>query len=167
MASPSRSEKTTHLVVIGERNDARADAEDHGRVDLAVRPGMRVHAHCAFNRRRGIESVGLDLARLLVDPRSLEVLGSHADHDRLLLLRVEVLDHAVLDEVAPLHLDDPGLLVRLDLKRRDVVLGQNEALVLDDEEGTADATGVGEEAELLLANVANDRDLVADVAASS
>ena len=38
--SPRRS--STHLVVIGERNDASTDTENHTWMDLAVSPRVRV-----------------------------------------------------------------------------------------------------------------------------
>ena len=59
------------LVVVGERDDGGAHAEDHAGVDLAVR------------------------VRARVAPRLLQVLGLHGNHGSLLLLRVDVLHHSL------------------------------------------------------------------------
>eukprot|EP00955_Chlamydomonas_euryale_P034687 349872-Chlamydomonas_euryale.AAC.3 len=49
----------------GKRDDGRAHAQDHGRVDLAVR-------------------VGRGVGTLRVKPRRLQVLDCHRNHRRLL-----------------------------------------------------------------------------------
>jgi len=62
--------------VVREGNDARANAQDHARVDLAVRVVEdAVASHEA-------------------------ILGLHRDQDRLLLLRVDELHQALLQQVA-------------------------------------------------------------------
>eukprot|EP00976_Prorocentrum_cordatum_P070978 1180140-Prorocentrum_minimum.AAC.15 len=72
------------LVVIREGDDGAADAEDHGRVDLAVRV-------------RGVEGA----ARLHALARHRQVRHGHGDHRRLLLLRVHVLDQPLRHQVVP------------------------------------------------------------------
>lgn len=77
-AFPPTFAAASHLVVIWEGDDRGADAEDHGRVDLAVRV-RRAVAHA-----------------LLV-----QVVGRHRQHDGLLLHCVDVLHHAARHQVLP------------------------------------------------------------------
>ncbi|GIX64653.1 uncharacterized protein BcabD6B2_40880 [Babesia caballi] len=68
------------LVLVGEGDDGGADAQNHGRVDLAVRVGAAVAAV------------------------RLEVLREHGDHAHFLLLAVDVLNHPRLDQPVPVRL---------------------------------------------------------------
>jgi hypothetical protein len=96
-----------------------------------------------------------------------EVLGGHCNHDRFLLFGVEELDLARLEQVVPrvvvLVVGRKRLVLRL-LESADVVLGDDELLLLrDDEERSTDAASVRVEPELLLTDIADDRDLRLDV----
>jgi len=90
----------------------------------------------------------------------LEVLRLHGDHGRLLLLRVDVLDEALHEEVGPREL----LLVgRRALELKDVPLLDVQALVGHDEEGAADPAGVRVDPHLRLRDVTDDAHLGVDV----
>ena len=132
---------TGRLVVVRKRNNRGANAQHDGRVDFHVRV-----------RRFGAR----------------EYLGFHRDHDSLLLSSVYVLYEASLDEVGPPHLapfQGHGVFVlktRL-APRRLVPLVH--ALIqafdrVDDEERPAAAARLGAYANLLLHDIAADRDFV-------
>mmetsp|Transcript_16479 Transcript_16479/g.64296 ORF Transcript_16479/g.64296 Transcript_16479/m.64296 type:complete len:1268 (+) Transcript_16479:614-4417(+) len=126
------------LVVVGEGNDRAADAEDHRGVDLAVRE----------RRVRGAEA-GV-----------LEVTHAHADHHRLLLLAVDELDAAVVDQRLPAEaaiLEVAG--ARLVLQPLDVTLLHHQVLVVHNEQRPAAAAGVRVQPQLLVADVVHDRHL--------
>ena len=69
---------TRRLIVIRKRYDRRANAENHRRMNLAV----RVRA-------------AIDVALVA------KIVGNHGNHDRLLLERVNVFDHATGNEILP------------------------------------------------------------------
>ena len=96
-------------VVLGVGHDRGGDAQDDHGVDLDVR---------------------VELALLGV----AQVLGDKRDEEVLLLLGVDVLDHALAHEVAP-----GGLALA---KEPDVVLGDGRAAVADDHERAAGAARV-------------------------
>eukprot|EP00962_Isochrysis_galbana_P042386 scaffold15837_cov99-Isochrysis_galbana.AAC.4 len=109
---------TRRLVVVGEGNDRGADAEDHRRVDLA----MRVPVHP------------------VVGPQVVEV---HRDHHRLLLLGVDVLDQAVGDALGPVK-----ARILLIAQLGDMLFPDDQPLILHDEDGPATPPSIGEEPEL-------------------
>ena len=130
---------TRRLVVVWERDDGRAHAQDHRRVDLAVRVGGRVRV-------------------IRVVPGRLEVVDGHGDHRGLLLLDVDVLDGARLDQGLP------ALARVLALGQlHDVALGHAQLLVVDDEQRPAASTVVGRQPELLEPDVVDDAHLGVEV----
>mmetsp|Transcript_37572 Transcript_37572/g.94847 ORF Transcript_37572/g.94847 Transcript_37572/m.94847 type:complete len:646 (-) Transcript_37572:1836-3773(-) len=130
---------TRRLVVVGEGDDGRAHAQDHGRVDLAVRVRAAVRA-------------------LRVVARGLQVLDGHGDHGRLLLLRVHVLDVACSHQVVPAV----TRLVAV-LQRHDVLLGDEQPLVVHNKQRARGAAVVGEQAQLLERDVVNHAHLRVEV----
>ena len=60
-----------YLVVVGEGNDGPANAENHGRVNLAVRMRAAISA------------------RIL----AAQIAHTHCYHTRFLLVRVQIFDH--------------------------------------------------------------------------
>mmetsp|Transcript_15972 Transcript_15972/g.60416 ORF Transcript_15972/g.60416 Transcript_15972/m.60416 type:complete len:683 (-) Transcript_15972:428-2476(-) len=144
------------LVVVWEGDDGRADAKDHGGVDLAVRVG------------------GADAL--------LQVALCHCDHAALLFLRVDELQRALLHEqgVPALGLRDDllplqplllglvllGLVQAAEGRRGEQVEGVDgvrrelEALLVvllhHDVEGPADAAGVGVDVDLLRGDLPHD-----------
>mmetsp|Transcript_5010 Transcript_5010/g.17733 ORF Transcript_5010/g.17733 Transcript_5010/m.17733 type:complete len:208 (+) Transcript_5010:1426-2049(+) len=121
--------------MVRERDDRPANAQDHRRVDLAVRVRARV--------------------------RLVQVRRRHGDHRRLLLLCVDELDEAGDEELRPAEVAGDELedvaLAQLEPLRRGPGVARRR--VLDDQKRAADAAGVGVDAELLFLDVSNDRDL--------
>ena len=73
-ALSSADSVTTHLIVIRERDDAGADAEDHRRVDLAVRPLAREGLRLPQPRARaGLTGVGRRARGDRVPPRHVRL----------------------------------------------------------------------------------------------
>lgn len=66
------------LIVVGERNDAGADSQDHRRVDFAVSIGVRPDV-------------------------MLDIRNVHGDHRSLFLLDIEELNQPVLQGVVKVH----------------------------------------------------------------
>jgi hypothetical protein len=86
-----------------------------------------------------------------VGARGAQVGDGHGHHGRLLLLDVDVLDRALLDERAPGE--------RAGRERGDVALAHEERLRAHDEERAAAAALVGREPQLAQAHVVDDADL--------
>mmetsp|Transcript_29662 Transcript_29662/g.73494 ORF Transcript_29662/g.73494 Transcript_29662/m.73494 type:complete len:237 (-) Transcript_29662:2039-2749(-) len=100
------------LVVVRERDDGPADAENHGRVDLTV----RVHVlHVTLIPRHA--------------PRLHQILDGHGNHRGLLLLGIHVLDAPVGHQVVPSVPRHVLFLQHLDVSFPDL-----EPLVLYDEQ---------------------------------
>jgi hypothetical protein len=171
----------THLIMIRERNNARTNPENHTRMNLAMRPSVRIRPSSTLRRRRRVvvrPNGYLRSSTLRHRSRGIEVLRGHTDHDRLFLLRVEVLHDPVIDQVGPLHLRrgtverstllvDFFRIVILLRNRLNVFPTKNESLILDDEEGTTNSSSVGEESKFAFSDVSDDRDFRADVASTT
>jgi hypothetical protein len=167
----------TNLVVIGEGDDGSADAENHTRMNLAMSERMREGGR--LDPRRDVELV----PSLLPDPlhlpllhvlrsarrrRGRQILRRHRNHDGLFLFRIEQLDLALLEEMVPrvvVRVLLPELLVRRVGELGDVLLLEHKllALLVNNEERTADPPSVGVEPELLFTDVPDDGDLGLDV----
>ncbi len=158
------------LVVVGERDDARADAEQHAGVDLAMRVHVRRRVRPRLDSVVALARVVLHDESQLAVPELVEVLGGHADHDRLLLLGVEVLDGTRLQEALPAPV--VGMVLAqlfVGLEPRNVLLVQDQLpdfsaavavwLLLHRIEGPHDTAGIRENLELAVANVSDERHL--------
>ncbi len=83
----------------------------------------------------------------------LQVLGVHGNHARVLLQRVHILDHALGDQLLPrVRL---GVALAL-LELIDVATLEQQLLILDNEERSANAARVRVDANLSLLDLAND-----------
>lgn len=79
----------------------------------------------------------------------LQILRAHGNHDRLLFLRIEQLNNAVMNEIGP----SIALLLR-DL--HDVFLLNQELAIIDYEERSAHPPRVGIDPQLLLTDISHD-----------
>eukprot|EP00964_Phaeocystis_antarctica_P006427 scaffold3475_cov91-Phaeocystis_antarctica.AAC.2 len=124
------------LVVVGEGDDRGADAEDHRRVDLAVR--VAVH-----------RVVGAQIRKV------------HCNHHCLLLLGVHELNQPIGEQLGEA---EARLLLVAQLAY--VRLLEEQFLLLDDEDGPAAPPRVRKEAQFARGNVAHHRDLCRNLEAA-
>lgn len=115
------------LIVVGERNDACANSEYHGWVDLTV----------------GVSTLLAFLA---------QITHVHGDHCGFLLLNIQVLHQAFLETVLKVH--QVGGRAREQLS--DVLLAKLDLTVFNDEQRSLDSSSICEEAYLLVGDVSHD-----------
>ena len=112
--------------MVWKRDDGGADAQDHGRMDLAV-------------------GVGVEGAFML------QIRDMHRNHGGLFLLDVEILAQAVLDGVIEVH----GVTLAAQ-KLLDVLLLEQDLSIVHDEQWSLNSAWVCEESHLLVGDVSDD-----------
>lgn len=164
------------LVVIRERNDTGTDAQNHGRVNLAVRPHPHGGVWLGLDTPMWIVSGLLPLYAIAHVLVLFEIIGRHDNHCGLFLLCIKIFDHTGVHKTFPAENRIIALLFAYTLEvcenllveRQflEVILLQHEAssiealgIVINDEERAADTTCVCEDSNLALSNIANDCDL--------
>ena len=95
---------------------------------------------------------GSDLRVILcidLGPSGLQVLRTHANHDRLLFLRIKQLNNSIMNEIGP-----PVALFLRNLHH--MFFLNQEFAIIDYEERAADPSRVGIDPQLLLSNIPHD-----------
>lgn len=103
-------------------------------------------------------------------PRLCQVLWRHADQNGLLFLGIDILDNTIAQQVIPRPRFVSDTIVvdkRWPRKLLNVFLGQQESLILNNEQWPQASTSIRVHPQLLLPDVLDDRNLRVDIQVSS
>lgn len=97
----------TYLIVVGERDDTRADTQNHTRVNLHVRkvlrpirtlyPSSRIEILHVTSCRSPLYQFFFTRGRTGI----IQIIRRHSDKDRFLFCRIDILDNPFVEELRP------------------------------------------------------------------
>jgi hypothetical protein len=157
--------------MVREGNDARADSQDHARMDLTVSPNVcgRVH-RCLHTLVQITAFVRAELITSLKLPGYIQVFGSHHNHDSLLFLGIHVFNDTRVNQALETEISGIGLLLSVHICRHclvllqptDVIFVQNQVslvgaieIVVNYKQGSAHSARICENLELSVADISN------------